>query len=419
MGKIHVGACVFLFAKLCNIQNLQSQITQIRKMLNSGKFKSTSGGFLCFIALVSLNGIVLCDVPRPIGVSLTKATLYKPSAGDTWQCLDGSKSLKFIQINDDYCDCPDGSDEPGTAACPHTTFHCANQGHRSQDIPSTRVNDGICDCCDGSDEYQTAKCSNSCDEMGRAEREQRKSQAEILKKGSAKRSEMVSRGQQLKAERETRRRELEQRRQEQESLKREKEELKKQAESIEAEAIAYFKELHKDAEVTKTEVEADSEPKPEDLMNKEVTELFSYYDTNKDGFIEIIELQVDIRLDRDHNGMVSSNEAKYYLDERERVDFDSFKTLSWPRIKPQLMIKEGIFKPPQSHGDDATDEDSETEEYRNPELDEMLREYNERGEGKNILFVIQSSKPTYVYIILELNILMRFIYTHIYVYGKD
>ena len=39
--------------------------------------------------------------------------LYKPKDGNFFQCLDGSKLIPYSALNDDYCDCPDGSDEPG------------------------------------------------------------------------------------------------------------------------------------------------------------------------------------------------------------------------------------------------------------------------------------------------------------------
>lgn len=37
--------------------------------------------------------------------------LYDPSKDFT--CLDGSQLIRFSSVNDDYCDCNDGSDEPG------------------------------------------------------------------------------------------------------------------------------------------------------------------------------------------------------------------------------------------------------------------------------------------------------------------
>lgn len=39
------------------------------------------------------------------------AALYDPQKN--FSCLDGSKMIPFSFVNDDYCDCSDGSDEPG------------------------------------------------------------------------------------------------------------------------------------------------------------------------------------------------------------------------------------------------------------------------------------------------------------------
>ena len=37
-------------------------------------------------------------------------------SGQKFKCKDGLLTLAISQVNDDYCDCTDGSDEPGTSA---------------------------------------------------------------------------------------------------------------------------------------------------------------------------------------------------------------------------------------------------------------------------------------------------------------
>lgn len=68
--------------------------------------------------------------------------MYDPQKD--FSCLDGSKLIPFSMVNDDYCDCDDGSDEPGTAACSNGHFYCLNAGHIPLNLVASRVNDRIC-----------------------------------------------------------------------------------------------------------------------------------------------------------------------------------------------------------------------------------------------------------------------------------
>ncbi|XP_055373857.1 glucosidase 2 subunit beta [Condylostylus longicornis] len=103
------------------------------------------------------------------GIRFRDYDSYKKNFDNSFYCLDGSKSIPYKYLNDDYCDCSDGSDEPSTNACANGKFYCKYQKRhitgRGLDVwvPSSRINDGICDCCDGSDEWESAvECKHHC-----------------------------------------------------------------------------------------------------------------------------------------------------------------------------------------------------------------------------------------------------------------
>ena len=54
------------------------------------------------------------------GVEPSKLKFYQPDSHGMFTCIDGTQKIGMMSVNDDYCDCHDGSDEPGTDACPNT-----------------------------------------------------------------------------------------------------------------------------------------------------------------------------------------------------------------------------------------------------------------------------------------------------------
>ncbi|XP_066306153.1 glucosidase 2 subunit beta-like isoform X1 [Miscanthus floridulus] len=139
--------------------------------------------------LLLVGALLLCAAPavesKPpldtLGIPPQDEAYYRSGV---IKCRDGSGRFSRDQLNDDFCDCPDGTDEPGTSACPEAKFYCKNSGHTPVMIFSSRVNDGICDCCDGSDEYDSnVTCKNTCWEAGKVAREKLKKKVATYKNG--------------------------------------------------------------------------------------------------------------------------------------------------------------------------------------------------------------------------------------------
>jgi len=80
-----------------------------------------------------------------LGVNKSSYHLYRSPrtqpADSIFHCLKSGEPITYSQVNDDYCDCHDGTDEPSTNACPQNRFFCTKV---EISIPSSRVNDGIC-----------------------------------------------------------------------------------------------------------------------------------------------------------------------------------------------------------------------------------------------------------------------------------
>lgn len=70
---------------------------------------------------------------RILGLDPKLQSSYQIGSDGLFSCLDKSGKVPAAFLNDDYCDCEDGSDEPSTSACPGQQFHCSGLV-----IPSSR-----------------------------------------------------------------------------------------------------------------------------------------------------------------------------------------------------------------------------------------------------------------------------------------
>uniref|UniRef100_A0A8C2EAI7 Protein kinase C substrate 80K-H n=1 Tax=Cyprinus carpio TaxID=7962 RepID=A0A8C2EAI7_CYPCA len=306
---------------------------------------------LTLVFAVSLGTPV--EIQRPRGVPLTKKQFYEE--GKPFTCLDGSRTIPFDRVNDDYCDCKDGSDEPGTAACPNGSFHCTNAGYRPMFIPSSRINDGICDCCDTTDEYNSgAKCENTCKELGRKEREVLQKMAEITKEGFLLKQQLIE--------------EAKKGREEKQGKVTDMQENKKQLEE-KVEALRTVKEAAEqpEKEAKERHLKAWEEQKAAIRLEKDkakMAEAFLELDDNSDGFVSVSELQSHAELDPDADGTLTETEVQGLMGGAAQVDTSTFESV-WTNIKDKYHSESQpeepapVETPPDEVKEPAVDNDSE------------------------------------------------------------
>ncbi|CAL8103743.1 unnamed protein product [Calicophoron daubneyi] len=140
---------------------------------------SPTSYFFTLLAVYVTCGTAL-ELPR--GVPLRMSSAYR--IGEPFTSLDGLGTVPWYEVNDDYCDLADGSDEPGTTACNNGVFFCRDVQYKTTSIPTMFVNDGVCDCCDGSDEYDgRTQCNSTCSVLAAAVREARSIRRNEIEQG--------------------------------------------------------------------------------------------------------------------------------------------------------------------------------------------------------------------------------------------
>ncbi|XP_012732366.1 glucosidase 2 subunit beta isoform X2 [Fundulus heteroclitus] len=226
------------------------------------------------------------------GISSSYKRFYRERK--SFLCIDGSKMIPFEQVNDDYCDCADGSDEPGTSACPRGRFYCTNLGFRPHYIPSSRVNDGICDCCDASDEYNShVRCQNTCWNLGQKERAYVEGQMKTLDEGLRLKQQLIEEGVLLWREKQAQLRELQRAAEDLQIKLEEHRRRKHEADRLKEQTLKALKAGDKGLR----------------HQNSTVSHLFQLLDSNKDGSISVDEIKAKVVLVHDEKRVLSEDEA--------------------------------------------------------------------------------------------------------------
>uniref|UniRef100_A0A3Q3WLQ2 Glucosidase 2 subunit beta n=1 Tax=Mola mola TaxID=94237 RepID=A0A3Q3WLQ2_MOLML len=311
-------------------------------------------------------GASAVEVQRPRGVPISRQ-FYEE--GKPFTCLDGSHTIPFDRVNDDYCDCQDGSDEP-TAACPNGSFHCTNAGFRPTFIPSSRINDGVC-CCDTTDEYNSgAACQNTC-ELGRKEKESLQKIAEVTKEGFLLKQQLIQEAQRGMEDKKAKLSEVQSGKNDLEAKVEALRTVKDTAEQPEKEA----KERHLKAWETKAVIQMEKD-------KAKMAQVFLELDDDADG-VSVADLLSHSELDPDSDGSFTEAEAEGLLGGVSKVDTVAFESI-WNNIKekyiseapvetPQEEMKEPVSDSESDHfpEDDIPEEEEEDDDDEEDEDDEL------------------------------------------------
>uniref|UniRef100_A0A674N4U3 Glucosidase 2 subunit beta n=1 Tax=Takifugu rubripes TaxID=31033 RepID=A0A674N4U3_TAKRU len=357
----------------------------------------------CILLLLLVAGAAAVEVQRPRGVSLSKRQFYED--GKPFTCLDGSKTIPFDRVNDDYCDCQDASDEPGTAACPNGNFHCTNAGFRPVFIPSSRVNDGICDCCDTTDEYNSgAICQNTCKELGYKERESLLKLAEITKEGFLLKQQLI-----------------------QEAMRGAKlEEVRSGKGDLETkvEALRTVKEAAEqpEREAKERHLKAWEDQKAAIRMEKDkarMVQVFLELDEDSDGFVSLADLLSHPELDPDSDGLFTEAEAQGLLGGLDRVDTFGFESV-WNNIKDKYASLPASDNDSETYPEDDVPEEEEEEEDEDD--DDYEEDYKVDGllrkPGMNLMkprkrsgkWMIRSGKNPFQSVLSHMDMLVAYLH---------
>uniref|UniRef100_A0A7N0U9R1 Glucosidase 2 subunit beta n=1 Tax=Kalanchoe fedtschenkoi TaxID=63787 RepID=A0A7N0U9R1_KALFE len=305
-----------------------------------------------------------------LGVSPEDAKYYK-SFGDSIKCKDGSNKFSRSHLNDDFCDCPDGSDEPGTSACPNGSFYCQNAGHVAVTLYSSRVNDGICDCCDGSDEYDgQIKCKNTCWEAGKVARDKLKKKIATYQEGVTLRKQEIEKAKVSIANEEA---ELSKLKSEEKILKDLVQQLKDRKEQIEKveERLRKEKEEDEKKKVQETDIEKTK------TVENPVDEKENLVETKDGGDVGLVEDPLaDLNVPEDYDD--TTKEEKHEDD--TMVENQDILGNQGPLQHEEKHQKDVVV----DHQEDSHNEDSLVDEKKDKVTSESVEELSREELGRRV-----------------------------------